>query len=126
MLLRANNHAGTHESHVRNNFVGSEAVTVDEISADKTSSATKSSLAVNCNVAVLDSDGAVGEVDEFPDHGKGWTCSVVKDHVNVVDAHGGKIVGGIELGVEADNKANVAGIEVVEDILEGRRKVEGA
>jgi hypothetical protein len=65
MLLWANNHSWTHEAHVCNNLVGSEAVTEDEVCADQTSSAAKASFAMDCDSLLSDGDYFMGEVDEF-------------------------------------------------------------
>ena len=46
VLLRTNNHAGSHETHKGNDFVRCEAVAVDEIGANEAACATKTGLAV--------------------------------------------------------------------------------
>jgi hypothetical protein len=38
VLLRSNNHAGSHKPHERNNLVGSEAMAINQISTDEATS----------------------------------------------------------------------------------------
>lgn len=42
-------------------------------------------------------DGVVSELDEFAYQRKGWTRSILEDHVHVCHAQGGKIRWAVEL-----------------------------
>ena len=59
MLLRADDHAGTHEAHEGDDFVGCEAVAVDEIGTDEAACAAESGFAVDGDTFLL-SDHVVG------------------------------------------------------------------
>lgn len=120
MLLGADHHAGPHEAHICDNLVCCEAIAVHEVCADQTASAAESGLAVHGNMFAMDIDGRVREVDEFTHQIERWTRPIVKDHVNVRDAEGGEVFSGIQVRIQADDKTNVAGMKVLENIAEGR------
>lgn len=86
MLLGADNHTGTHEAHVCDDLVGSEAVLVNEVGTDQAASSSQTGLAVDSDSLALDSDHLVSEIDELADQAEWRTCAVVKDHVEVLDA----------------------------------------
>ena len=86
MLLRADDHTRAHETHKGNDFVGREAVAIDQISANETPCPTKTCLAVHGDASVLDGDHFVSELDEFVDDRKGRTGSIFEYHVNVGDS----------------------------------------
>ena len=59
MLLGADDHAGTHEAHKGDDFVGCEAVAVDEVGADEAAGAAESGFAVDRDT-FLSGDHVVG------------------------------------------------------------------
>ena len=65
VLLGTDNHARAHEAHVCDNLVGGEAVLVDQVSPDEAASSSKSSLAVNCDTALLHRNHLMCKVDEL-------------------------------------------------------------
>lgn len=91
MLLGSYDHARSHESHISNDFVGREAMLVDEVCADETPSSAKASLAMNRNSLLLDSDHLVCQIDELANQTQWGTCAVVEDHIKVFYPHCGKV-----------------------------------
>lgn len=91
MLLRADDHARSHEAHVRDDLVGREAVAVDEVCADEAASAPEAGFAVDSDAALLVINGFVRERDEESDHVQRWARPVVEDHVFVRYAEGGEV-----------------------------------
>ena len=91
MLLGTDHHARAHEAHVCDNLVGGEAVLVDQVCADQAASSSQSSFAVDCDTALLYCDHLVCEVDKLAYEGQRWACSVVEDHVQVLDAELGEV-----------------------------------
>lgn len=57
---------------------------------------------------VLDSDHLMGKFDEFLDQRKRGASTIVKDHVQVIDAKSGEVGWRVEFGVETHDEANVA------------------
>lgn len=86
MLLGTNHHSRAHESHVRDNFIGGEAVSIDEICSNETASSTETSFAVHSNPLLPYCDHVMGEVDELPHKRKRGAGAVVEDHVQVLNA----------------------------------------
>jgi len=86
MLLRANNHAGAHEAHVCDNLVGSEAMLVDQICANEAAGSSKTSLAMDSDSLALHCDHLVCEVDKLANQTQRRAGTVVKDHVQVLNA----------------------------------------
>lgn len=93
VLLGANDHTRTHESHVRNDLIGGKAIPVNEVCANEAACAAKPSLAVNRNGLVLDCDHVVRHSDELLDHMQRWAGPVVEDHVQVVDTESSEVCG---------------------------------
>ena len=91
MLLWADDHPRTHESHVRDDLVGCEAMAVDEICSDQAACAAQSGFAVHCDSPFVDCDHFVRHIDKSADHAKGWTCAVVENHVFMCYAQRGKV-----------------------------------
>lgn len=99
MLLGADDHSGSHETHVGDHLVCCEAVAVNQVCADQATCPAEPSFAVDGDVLVLDSDGLVREVNEFPHEVERRAGSVVEDHVNVSYSKGGKVLGGVQVRV---------------------------
>lgn len=118
MLLGPDDHTGSHEAHIRDDLVRGKAVTVHEVCADETASAAETGLAVDGDVFPVHGDGCVCEVDELAHEIERRTGAVIEYHVNVGDAEGGEVFGGIEVRIETDDEADVSGVEVLEDVAE--------
>ena len=69
MLLRANDHAGSHETHERYDFVGGKSMAIDQVCSYQTSCPTKPGFAVDSYRFILRVDHLVSQLDEFLDHG---------------------------------------------------------
>lgn len=117
MLLWPNHHSRTHETHECNHFVGSEAVAIDQISSDQAASPTEARLAMDSDALIL-RDHVVGQLDELVDNGECWTGSILKDHIDVLDAKSCKVCWAVKLGVESNDQTNIAPDEMSEDVLE--------
>lgn len=91
VLLGTDDHAGTHESHEGDYFVGGEAVPVDEVCADEAPGSAEAGFAVHRNSFVFDGDHFMGKLDEFLDESERWTGAVVEYHIQVIDAKGGEV-----------------------------------
>jgi hypothetical protein len=86
MLLGADHHSGAHETHVRDDFIGGEAVSIDEICSNEAASSTETSFAMNGNPLLSYGDHIMGEIDELPHERERRACAVVKDHVQMLNA----------------------------------------
>lgn len=123
VLLGADDHARSHEAHKGDDFVGGEAVPVDEIGADQAARTAEAGFAVDGDASFALVDCFVRQFDEFLDEGEWRAGAVVEDHVEVVDAEGGEVGWAIEFGVETDDEADVAVGEMGEDVLEWHGQV---
>ena len=125
MLLGPYDHAGSHEAHIGDDFVGGEAVCVDEVRTNEAACAPKASLAMHSDAALVGIDHFVREVDELSHKGQRWTGAVVKNHVEVGYPQRGEVGRRIELGVETHDEADVTRLKVLEDVFErrGERRV---
>ena len=65
MLLRSDDHSRSHETHEGDDLVRSKTVTIDQIGTNETSGTSQTSLAMNCNTLLLDSDRLVCKLDEL-------------------------------------------------------------
>lgn len=126
MLLRPDDHTRAHESHEGNDFVCTKPIPVDQIGADQASRATQSSLAVDSDTLLPDSDHLVCHLDKAPHQLKRRASSILKDHVNVLDAHGLEVRRIVKLRVQSDNKSHVASSKMDEHVLEGQGQLGGA
>lgn len=118
VLLRSNNHAGSHEAHEGDALVRCEAMAIDEVCADQTACPAETSFAVDCYAFAADVDHVVCQLNKASHKLKRWTCAVVEDHVQMLDAESSEVRWAVKLGVQAYYKANVARLEVREDVLE--------
>ena len=123
MLLWPDDHARPHESHERDNLVRRKAVPVDQIRANQASRSTEPGLAVHGNVLLPHGNHLVREVDKLPDELERWAGAVGEDHVEVFHSERGEVLGRVELRVQPDDEADVADLEVDEDVFEGDGQV---
>lgn len=118
MLLRSYDHPRPHEPHECNHLICGEAMSIDEICANKTAGPAQSGFAVHRYRSSLDRDDLVGKLDEPPDHGQCGASSIVKDHIQMLDAKSLKVGRTVQFRVQSDNQANVALLEMTQNVLE--------
>jgi hypothetical protein len=85
MLLGTDHHSWSHESHIGDNFIGGEAISIDEICSNETASSTEASFAVHSNPLLPYCDHVMGEIDELPYKRKRGACAIVEDHIQMLD-----------------------------------------
>lgn len=125
MLLRSNDHTGSHESHEGNHFIGGESILVDQVSANQAACTAEACLAMDCDTLLLDGDHLMGHFDKPSDKLQGRAGAILEDHVNMSDSHCGEVRWAVELRVESYNETDVALVEMGENILEWHRKLRG-
>lgn len=107
MLLGADYHSRAHEAHVGNDLVRGEGMLVDEIRSDEAPRSSESGFAVNGNTLLLHSDHVVCQVDKLPDKCKRRACTVIEDHVKMLDAELCEVCGGVKFRVQAYDEADI-------------------
>ena len=122
VLLWTNDHTRPHESHESDDFVGSEAIAVDEVSSDKTACPSQAGFAMHSDTLLL-LDHVVREPDELLDDWESWAGAILKDHINVLNAESCEVCGAVELRVQPDDEANISFDEMGKDVLEWLRNV---
>lgn len=91
VLLWSDNHTRSHEAHKGYNLISSKAVAVDKICTNQASSSSETSLAVNSNALLLDGNGFMGQADKLAHGCERRASSVVKDHIEMLNAEGLKV-----------------------------------
>lgn len=119
VLLWSYNHTRPHESHVGDALVGGKAMSVDKICANEAARSTKTSLAMDSNLLLLDGDHIVRHLDELPYKWQWRTGAIFEFHIVMSDANGGEVGGTVECGVQTDDKANFLRAKVGKYHLEG-------
>ena len=122
VLLRADDHAGTHEAHEGDGLVGGEGVAVDEVGADEAAGAAEPGLAVHGDGLLAADDGLVGEADELAHRLERRAGAVLEDHVEVLDAERLEVRRRVQVRVEAHDEPDVAVGEVAQHVAERPRQ----
>ena len=125
VLLRSNHHARSHESHERNDLSSGEPIPINQVCANQTSSAAKTSFAMHGNTLVLDGDHLMRHLDESFNQWQRGACSVFKDHVHMGDPHSREIGWAVEFRVQSHNQPHIPGGEVRQYILKRKRQLGG-
>ncbi|KAH3666780.1 hypothetical protein OGAPHI_003229 [Ogataea philodendri] len=116
VLLRAHHHSWSDHSHVTNTLVSGEAVSVDQVCSDQTACSSQTGLTMNGNLAAS-LDHCLCCTDEFLNIFHCWTCSIVENHIDMLDASFFKLVLVIKVRVESHHELDVALDEIVQNFL---------
>lgn len=76
---------------------------------------------MNGNGLPLHSDHLMRQPNELLDHMQWWARSIVKDHIQMVNAESGEVCRGVEFGIQTDNESDITLGEVREDVLKRAR-----
>jgi hypothetical protein len=98
MLLGANHHSWSHESHESNDLVGGKTMFVDQVCPDQAACSTKTGLAVHSNSLLL-CNRVVCQLDKLTHNRKSRACAIFEDHVDVLDPESSEVAWAVELRI---------------------------